>query len=57
MAESQKHWGVTGSISFALPTEDEVAANAALIEELKAQGSFESAEESQRRCGVLAYSR
>jgi poly(A) polymerase Pap1 len=50
MAESQKHWGVTGSISFARPTEEEVSANAALIEELKAQGSFESAEESQRRC-------
>jgi poly(A) polymerase len=49
MAESQKHWGVTGSISFARPTEEEVAANGALIEELKSQGSFESAEESQRR--------
>ena len=49
MAESQKHWGVTGSISFARPTEEEVSANAALIEELKSQGSFESAEESQRR--------
>jgi poly(A) polymerase len=53
MAESQKHWGVTGSISFARPTEEEVSANAALIEELKAQGSFESAEESQRRCFLL----
>jgi len=54
MAETQKHWGVTGSISFARPTEEEVSANAALIEELKAQGSFESAEESQKRlciCG------
>ena len=49
MAEAQKHWGVTGSISFARPTEEEVSANAALIEELKAQVSFESAEESQRR--------
>ena len=49
MTESQKHWGVTGSISFARPTEEEVSANAALIEELKAQGSFESAEESQKR--------
>jgi len=49
MSESQKHWGVTGSISFARPTEEEVSANAALIEELKSQGSFESAEESQKR--------
>jgi poly(A) polymerase len=49
MAETQKHWGVTGSISFARPTEEEVSANAALIEELKAQGSFESAEETQKR--------
>jgi poly(A) polymerase len=49
MAETQKHWGVTGSISFARPAEEEVSANAALIEELKAQGSFESAEESQMR--------
>jgi poly(A) polymerase len=47
--EEQKHWGVTPSISFSRPTEDEVALNAALIEELKAQGSFESAEESQKR--------
>src|SRR5436190_6823823 len=53
MAESQKHWGVTGSISFARPTEEEVAANAALIEELKSQGSFESAEESQRRLYLM----
>lgn len=49
MSEPQKHWGVTGSISFARPTEEEVSANAALIEELKAQGSFESAEESHKR--------
>jgi poly(A) polymerase len=52
MTESQRHWGVTGSISFARPTEEEVSANAALIEELKSQGSFESAEESQRRYPV-----
>jgi poly(A) polymerase Pap1 len=49
MAETPKGWGVTGSISLARPTEEEVSANAALIEELKSQGSFESAEESQRR--------
>jgi poly(A) polymerase len=49
MEEPQQSWGVTKSISFARPTEEEVSANAALIEELKSQGSFESAEESQRR--------
>jgi hypothetical protein len=49
MAEPQRSWGVTGSISFARPTEEEVSANAALIEELKSQASFESAEESQKR--------
>jgi poly(A) polymerase len=52
MAELQNHWGVTGSISFARPTEEEVSANAALIEELKSQGSFESAEESQKRLNL-----
>jgi len=52
MSEPQKHWGVTGSISFARPTEEEVSANAALIEELKAQGSFESAEESHKRLAL-----
>ena len=53
MAESQKSWGVTASISFARPTEEEISANAALIEELKAQGSFESAEESQKRLHLV----
>jgi len=47
--DPQRHWGVTGSISFARPAEDEVRANHDLIEELKAQGSFESSEETQKR--------
>jgi hypothetical protein len=53
MAEPQRSWGVTGSISFARPTEEEVSANAALIEELKSQASFESAEESQKRLYLI----
>ena len=51
--DQQKHWGVTGSISFARPTEDEVRANHDLIEELKTQGSFESADETQKRYHIL----
>jgi poly(A) polymerase Pap1 len=47
--DQQKHWGVTGSISFARPTEEEVRANHDLIEELKTQGSFETAEDTQKR--------
>jgi poly(A) polymerase len=51
--DQQKHWGVTGSISFARPTEEEVRANHDLIEELKTQGSFETAEETQKRCVIV----
>ncbi|KAI9802134.1 MAG: polynucleotide adenylyltransferase [Piccolia ochrophora] len=38
---------------MALPTEAELAANDALVEELKRQNNFESAEDTQKRAAVL----
>lgn len=45
-----KQYGVTPPITISPPTEKEVERNQALIEELKKQHSFESSEESQKRC-------
>ncbi len=47
--QSTRQWGVTPPISTALPTPVELAANDALIEELKRQNNFESPEDTQRR--------
>ena len=48
MAQPQQ-WGMTSPISTALPTPAEIATNDALLEELKAQNNFESADETERR--------
>lgn len=54
MASSQaKQWGTTPAISQAFPTDAEIAANDALIAELKAQNNFESVEETEKRCAML----
>ena len=53
MAALQKQWGVTPSISQSLPTDSELAANDALIAELKKQNNFESLEETERRLVVF----
>ncbi len=52
MATHQKQWGVTPPISQSLPTDSELAANDALIAELKKQNNFESLEETERRSVV-----
>lgn len=41
--------GVTPPISELLPTAAELAANDALIQELKSQNNFEAVEETERR--------
>jgi len=48
-----RQWGVTPAISAALPTDTELAANDALIAELKRQNNFESIEETERRYKAL----
>lgn len=52
MATPQKQWGVTPPISQSLPTDSELAANDALIAELKKQNNFETLEETERRSVV-----
>ncbi|CAN6674670.1 poly(A) polymerase [Trichomonascus vanleenenianus] len=52
-AGAQKQYGVTPPISKAGPTAVEVELNNQLIEELKAQGSFESEAETTKRVEVL----
>jgi len=49
-APQAKQWGTTPAISQAFPTDAEIAANDALIAELKAQNNFESVEETEKRC-------
>ena len=50
MASTQeKHYGITPPISEAMPTPAELAANDALIAELKKQNNFEGASETERR--------
>jgi poly(A) polymerase len=44
-----RHKGVTPPISTNLPTPAELAANDALIAELKNQNNFEAPEETERR--------
>ena len=48
-AQQSRHKGVTPAITWASPTPSEIAANDALIDELKKQNNFESSEETQRR--------
>lgn len=50
MATNQsKKYGVTPPVSQNFPTEAELAANDALIAELKRQNNFEGLEETERR--------
>ncbi|KAK6834270.1 Poly(A) polymerase [Apiospora arundinis] len=51
---SERSWGITPPVSTALPTPAETQASNALLEELKRQGTFESAEETNTRKKVLA---
>ena len=44
-----RQWGVTPAISSALPTDTELAANDALIAELKRQNNFESVDQTEKR--------
>lgn len=48
-APQTRQWGVTPPISLSLPTEVELAANDALIAELKRQNNFEGTEETEKR--------
>jgi poly(A) polymerase len=50
---SERIYGVTPPISTALPTEQEKRQNNALHQELRAQGTFESAAETEKRREVL----
>ncbi|KAI9833970.1 MAG: polynucleotide adenylyltransferase [Phylliscum demangeonii] len=51
--QGPRQWGVTPPISMALPTPAELASNDALIDELKKQNNFETAEETRLRTTVL----
>ncbi|RDW71154.1 hypothetical protein BP6252_07717 [Coleophoma cylindrospora] len=48
-----QQWGVTAPISTSLPTDEENQASGALIEELKRQGNYESAADTNKRAVVL----
>ncbi len=48
-ANSIKQLGVTPPISLSFPTDSELAANDALIAELKKQNNFEGVEETEKR--------
>ncbi|CAG8975919.1 hypothetical protein HYALB_00007047 [Hymenoscyphus albidus] len=52
-APGATHLGVTQPLSCALPTEAEIEANNTLIEELRRQGNYESASDSEKRNVVL----
>ena len=52
-AQTKQQWGVTAPVSLAFPQPEELAMNDALLEELKAQNTFEATEETQRRVTVL----
>ena len=49
--QATRHKGVTPPISLTLPTDAELVANDALINELKKQNNFEGSEETERRYG------
>ena len=48
-APSAKQFGTTPPVSLSFPTEAELAANDALIAELKQQNNFEGVEETEKR--------
>ena len=45
----ERTWGITPPISIALPTPAETQASNELLEQLKREGTFESAEETAKR--------
>lgn len=51
---TERTWGITPPISTALPTPAETQASNELLEQLKREGTFESAEETAKRHRVLA---
>ncbi|KAL2271541.1 hypothetical protein VTJ83DRAFT_912 [Remersonia thermophila] len=51
---AERIYGITPPISTALPTEQEKQLNQALHQELRAQGTFESAAETEKRRKVLS---
>ncbi|KAK8136660.1 polynucleotide adenylyltransferase [Apiospora sp. TS-2023a] len=54
---SERSWGITPPVSTALPTPAETQASNALLEELKRQGTFESAEETSTRLSMSSSER
>jgi poly(A) polymerase len=52
---AQPQLGVTPPISSALPTGEELRLNEALIDELRQQNNFESAEDTEKRKKVLVH--
>jgi poly(A) polymerase len=50
-----QQWGLTPPISSALPTKEDLAQNEALINELKSQDNFESAEATEKRRKILTH--
>ncbi|XP_059817702.1 poly(A) polymerase alpha-like isoform X2 [Hypanus sabinus] len=51
--QTQKHYGITSSISLALPKENDYVLTQKLIEALKPYGVFEEEEELQHRIAIL----
>ncbi|XP_069772138.1 poly(A) polymerase alpha-like isoform X2 [Narcine bancroftii] len=51
--QTQKHYGITSSISLALPKENDYVLTQKLIEALKPYGVFEEEEELQHRISIL----
>lgn len=50
-----RQWGVTPPISMGLPSDAELAANDALIAELKRQNNFEGSDETEKRYLVFDF--
>jgi poly(A) polymerase len=51
--DGPKKFGITPTISEALPTSDELRLNDALISDLRLQNNFESTENTEKRVKVL----
>ena len=49
MAASQSQWGTTPPVLVSYPNDSELAANDALVAELKRQNNFEAMEETEKR--------
>ncbi|KAH8815846.1 Poly(A) polymerase central domain-containing protein [Xylogone sp. PMI_703] len=53
MEAGSRQYGITPPLSTALPTEEEIQATNALVEELRRQNNYESASETNKRATVL----